>query len=165
MAEKEEFSDDNKYDRGMGIYKETLNRWFKGRVVIKGKEIPVEKTRQGPLRYYLHETLINDTALTDWRIFAQEVHTHSGKHIHQGGVAIFVLDGEGYTVVDGHKVEWKKGDLILLPLKPGGVEHQHFNRHSDKPAKWLALSYRPYRREVGQFKEHKEDSPEYKPMR
>ena len=31
------------------------------------------------------------------------------------------------------------GDLLLLPLKPGGVEHKHYNRYEDKPAKWIAF--------------------------
>ena len=32
------------------------------------------------------------------------------------------------------------GDLLLLPLaKPGGVEHKHYNRYDDKPAKWIAF--------------------------
>jgi len=30
-------------------------------------------------------------------------------------------------------------DLLLLPIKPGGVEHKHYNRYDDKPAKWIAF--------------------------
>ena len=30
-----------------------------------------------------------------------EIHTHTGKHNHQGAMGLFVLEGEGYTIVDG----------------------------------------------------------------
>ncbi len=47
--------------------------------------------------------------------------------------------GEGYSVVDGERLDWEAGDLLLLPLQPGGVEHQHFNRSPDQPVKWIAF--------------------------
>lgn len=152
---------ENVYDGSVRVDRENLKRCYEGKVVVKRNERPLQKTRQGLVRYYLHNVLIHDTALKDWRIFVHEIHTHSGKHNHQGGLPIFVLDGEGYTIVDGKRVEWKKGDLILLPIKPGGVDHQHFNRNPDKPARWLALSYRPFKEAMAQFIEQKEDAPGY----
>jgi len=80
-----------------------------------------------------------ETALDGWTVFVQEIHVHSGKHRHQGGLVIYVLEGEGYSVVEGERLDWEAGDLLLLPLKPGGVEHQHFNKYEDRPAKWIAL--------------------------
>ena len=43
----------------------------------------------------------------------------SGKHRHQGGLVIYVLEGKGYSIVDGERKDWEKGDLVLLPMKPG----------------------------------------------
>jgi len=68
-------------------------------------------------------------------------------------------DCEVRLLVDGEKVEWKKGDLILLPIKPGGVEHQHFNRTQDRPARWLALIYGPFQDSLAHFLEQKEELP------
>jgi gentisate 1,2-dioxygenase len=59
-------------------------------------------------------------------------------------LVIFVLEGEGGTEVDGEKVPWKAGDLILLPIKPGGVEHKHFNSEVGKGCKWMAFIYKPF---------------------
>lgn len=149
------------YAAGVRLDREALKRCYEGKVVVKKSEAPLEKTRQGWVRYYLHNLLIHDTALKDWRIIGHEIHTHSGKHNHQGGLPIFVLDGEGYTIVDGQRVDWKKGDLILLPIKPGGVDHQHFNLDPNKPARWLAFAYRPFKEAMAQFTEQKEDAPGY----
>lgn len=146
------------YERVLHLHKEQIRRGYEGKVVIKAKERPVEKSRQGWLRYYLYGELFPETALKEWGVFLNEIHNHTGKHMHQGGLAIFVLDGEGYTILDGQKVEWKKGDLILLPIKPGGVEHQHFNRDPNKPARWLAFIYWPYNEAMAHYLEHHENS-------
>lgn len=150
------------YDCTVRLLKEQLKRFYESKVVVKAKDRPLEITRQGWLRHYLFDLVFNDTVLKDWRVLVHEIHTHSGKHTHQGGLVIFILDGEGYTVVDGEKAEWKKGDLILLPIKPGGVEHQHFNRDPNKPSRFLAIIYGPYQDAMAHFMEHKEESPQYR---
>jgi len=149
------------YDRSLRMMKEQLKRYFDGKVVVRKSDRPLEHTRQGRLRFYLHNLTIQDTTFKDWRVFVHEIHSHSGKHTHQGGLVIFVLEGEGYTTVDGQKVEWKKGDLILLPIKPGGVEHQHFNKTADRPARWLAMIYAPYQDTMAHYLEQKQESPEF----
>ena len=75
-----------------------------------------------------------DTPLQHWRVFIHDIKTRSGKHRHQGGLVIYVLEGKGYSVVDGERKDWEKGDLVLLPMKPEGVEHQHFNLDPAEPA-------------------------------
>ena len=106
------------YDQTVRVSIDLLKRYYEGKVVVKAKDRPLESTRQGWLRHYLFDHVLHDTVLKDWRVLVHEIHKHSGKHTHQGGLVIFILDGEGYTIVDGERVEWKKGDLILLPIKP-----------------------------------------------
>src|SRR5439155_811034 len=77
--------------------------------------------------------------LVDWNVFVQDIRVHSGKHRHQGGLVIYIMEGEGYSVVDGERHDWEAGDLLLLPVKKGGVEHQHFNKDDAHPAKWIAF--------------------------
>ena len=110
-----------------------------GLVLIKGKDLPWHQNRQARVRYYLLPPYKADTALQTVAVFEQIIRRHSGMHRHQGGVAIYVLEGEGHTIVDGERYDWTAEDLLLLPIKPGGVAHQHFNRHADKPARWLAF--------------------------
>jgi gentisate 1,2-dioxygenase len=75
---------------------------------------------------------------------------------------LFVLEGEGYTVVDGVKVEWERWDLILLPLKPNGCEHQHFNKTPGKAAKWIAFGYHHFQKILGNMFEQVENAPDWR---
>ena len=55
-----------------------------------------------------------------------------------------MITGKGYSVVDGERIDWQAGDLLLLPIKPGGVEHQHFNINPGSECRWIAFSYMPF---------------------
>ena len=72
--------------------------------------------------YYMMTGIYNDVPLQDWRIFVHDTKTHSGKHRHQGGLVIHVLKGKGYSIVDGERKDWEKGNLLPPPIRPGGVE-------------------------------------------
>jgi mannose-6-phosphate isomerase-like protein (cupin superfamily) len=149
-------------------YEETLKRFAaarerarSGKIVVRAKDLPWIQNRMGHVKTYLSWDT-GDVALEDWTCFIHDIKIHSGKHRHQGGIMLFVLEGEGYTVVDGEKVEWEKGDLIVLPIKPNGCEHQHFNRLPGTPARWMAFKYSPFSRVLGNIFEHVEDSPDWK---
>ncbi len=138
-----------------------LQRQNIGKLLIKANERTWEVSRQGKTKNFMYPNLLPENALQDWAVFQQDIVTHSGKHRHQGSLVIFVLEGRGYTVVDGVRQDWKKGDLILLPLKQGGVEHQHFNLEPGKPCKWIAMIYLPMYDQVASFTEQIELSPLY----
>ncbi|MDP6560376.1 MAG: cupin domain-containing protein [Candidatus Binatia bacterium] len=110
-----------------------------GLVVIKGRETPWYQNPQARVRYYLLPPYRSDTALQSIAVFEQIIHHHSGMHRHQGGLVIYVINGEGYTIVDNERYDWTTDDLLILPVKPGGVAHQHFNLDPDRPARWLAM--------------------------
>ncbi len=125
-----------------------IERQMTGKVVIREKDRDWEQGRQGRVKFYLlPHSLPNgfsDHALRDWEVFKQDIRKHSGSHRHQGGLVIFCLEGKGYSTVNGVRHDWEKGDLLLLPCQPGGVEHQHFNLEPGKPCKWMAFIYWPY---------------------
>jgi hypothetical protein len=150
------------YEQSMQFQNAIRERSLKGKVVLKGSERPYQQNRQGLIQFFNSRAGIDDTALRDWNVFIHDIRRHSGKHRHQGGLALFVLEGEGYTVVDGERIDWEAGDVILLPPKPGGCEHQHFNRNPSEPAKWIAFIYKPMHDEMGSFLEQREVSPDYK---
>ena len=136
-------------------------RHREGRVVVKGREIPFQQGRQGLIKTYLAPDL-EDLPPTGFLMFIHDIRTHSGKHRHQGGTALFVLEGEGYTVVDGERVDWEAGDLILLPIKPAGVDHQHFNKKMGEGCKWLSFIYLPIKKMMGHPLNQIENSPDWK---
>ena len=119
------------YELAIQQDKDRAERNLTGRIVCKLADCPQNLTRQGRLRNYLGLT-IEDTPLQDWIVFTHEIRTVSGKHRHQGGLIIYVIDGKGYSVVNGVRYDWEKGDLVLLPLLEKGVEHQHFNVDPDR---------------------------------
>ena len=147
------------YETMMKEVKERNESLAKGRKVIKGKSIPFQQGRQGFLRTYCHDSM-KDLALDKWAIFVHEVRTQSGKHRHQGGLNLFVLNGKGYTTVDGVRHDWEVGDLICLPIKKGGVEHQHFNLEG-KPSRWLAFINNRMIEQIGRFIEQKETASDW----
>lgn len=148
------------YEDMMREVKERNERLAKGKRLIKGKSLPFQVGRQGILRHYCHDSM-RDLAIEKFTIFVHEIRTHSGKHRHQGGLTLFVLKGKGYTVIDGVRHDWGGGDLICLPVKKGGVEHQHFNI-DNRPSHWLAFINHHIQELVGRFVEQKEVSPIWK---
>ena len=153
----------NAYEMGMAKDKAWAERQQAGRIVVRLADTPQELMRQGYLRYYLDAgRRVLDTPLQNWSVFTHEVRKISGKHRHQGGLIIYVIDGNGYSVVDGVRYDWEKGDLVLLPLREKGVEHQHFNSNPEKPALWIAFIHSPMRDYVASEMTQTEVSPEYK---
>lgn len=64
----------------------------------------------------------------------------SQKHGHQNPALMYVLNGVGYDIHDGERVDWRAGDLFVVP--PGTV-HQHFNALDDRPARVLIVKSKP----------------------
>lgn len=153
---------DNPYERVMRQRAAMLERNKTGPIVVRKAERPLQQARQGKLRYYLEPITHPETPLQMWRVFTHEIKTKSGKHRHQGGLVIYVIDGTGYSIVDGERIDWEKGDLVLLPLRDKGVEHQHFNASPDKPALWMAFIHLPLKEYVASEMTQSEESPEYK---
>jgi len=91
-----------------------------------------------------------------------DIKTRSGKHRHQGGLVIYVLEGKGYSVVDGERWDCEQGDLVLLPMKPEGVEHQHFNLDPQKPAIWCAFINITIQEYLASDLQQTENSPDFK---
>jgi hypothetical protein len=154
---------ENNYERNMRQRKQYTERNAQGPVVIKRSDREMFQARQGKLLYYLCPNNHKETPLQHWRVFIQEIRTCSGKHRHSGGLTIYVLSGTGYTVIDGERLDWKKGDLVLLPMKVGGVEHQHFNLGpADKPAMWIAMINIPVSDYLASDLVQIENSPDFK---
>jgi len=153
---------ENPYERVMRQRKELKERNLSGPVVVRAAEREVFQSRQGKLRFYLDPVTFKDTPLQQWRVFTHEIKTRSGKHRHQGGLLIYVLEGFGYSIVDGERWDWEKGDLVLLPMKPEGVEHQHFNLDPDKASVWAAFINVPIQEYLASDLQQTEASPDFK---
>ena len=152
----------NGYEILLRLRKEWDQRQLTGQVVIKPSDREVQVSRQGLLTYFLDPNQYKDTPLQDWHVFVNDIRTHSGKHRHQGGLVIYVIEGKGYSIVDDERVDWEAGDLLLLPIKQKGVEHQHFNTEPGKPCVWIAFVYIPIMDHVAMEFTQISNSPDYK---
>ena len=134
--------------------------------ILRASDLPQEVSRQGLMRWYLHPS-IKDTAITSYVFFEQEIPpgSRSGRLKFQGNQVMLILEGKGYTTIDGVKYPWKAGDLVSLPLRADGTIVQHFNSDPVKSAKFIAteanwLESTTVDRGCG-F-EQLEDAPEYR---
>ena len=134
--------------------------------VIKEGELPLEVSRQGLLRWYLHPE-IKDTCLSVLLFYQQEIPpgSRSGRVKFQGGQVMLILEGKGYTVIDGVKHSWEAGDVLNLPLRPRGIIVQHFNTDPNVTVKFVATE--PNWTDCtfvdrGSGFEQLEDAPEYR---
>lgn len=109
-----------------------------GLPIIKAAELQQELTPQGLLTWYLHPD-VPGQLIRSVLAYIQEIPPGSrgGLIKHQGGIVHMVLQGEGYTVLDGEKHYWRERSCIALPARPNGIVYQHFNT-SRGPARLLA---------------------------
>jgi hypothetical protein len=155
--------EDNPYEAVLRQRAALKERNLKGPVVLRDEEMETFQARQGKLKFYMDPVYpaFRDRPLQQWRVFTHTIATKSGRHVHQGGLLIFVIEGKGYSIVDGERWDWEKGDLVLLPMKPGGVEHQHFNLDT-KPSVWAAFINIPIQEHVASDLQQRETSPDFK---
>jgi len=108
--------------------------------VVRGDELPQEVNNQGLMRWYLHPA-IKDTVLQTFIFFEQEIPpgSRTGRLRFQGGQVIIILEGFGYTMLDGVKHVWAKDDVLNLPIRGPGIVVQHFNSDPMNPAKFVAV--------------------------
>jgi gentisate 1,2-dioxygenase len=167
MVEATTATEVHPYDQVIAMLDERIKRSETGKIVIKASERPRTQSRQDFTRRYVYpvsgEGVVDDTALQDWQVFSQLIKTKSGRHTHQGGLALHVLSGRGHTTLNDERVDWREGDLVLLPVQPGGIDHQHFNDDPDGPSEWLATIYLPFWYILCSEMRQLENSPDYRP--
>ena len=136
---KSELAKVDHWDEILKLRDRQRDRTRDGLQVIKESELPLEVSRQGLMRWYLHPA-IKDTCLSVLLFFQQEIPpgSRSGRIKFQGGQVMLILEGEGYTLIDGVKHPWKAGDLLNLPLRTDGIIVQHFNTDRERPALFVA---------------------------
>ena len=110
----------------------------KGKVLVKGKDLAFEESPMGrialavdPKRGFRVSTLASLIA----EILPGQ---RSGAHRHMHEEINYVLTGEGYSIVEDRRYDWKAGDALSIPVF---AWHQHFNP-GEEPARFLVHSNR-----------------------
>jgi quercetin dioxygenase-like cupin family protein len=128
-----------RYDALFALRDAYRQRAQAGMSIVHGDELPWEDNRQGRMKWFLHPQK-DDTVIRTLLVWEQEIPPggRTGKQEVPGGIMHYVLEGVGYSIVNGVRYDWKEGDGIGLPVKPEGVICQHFNLSPDRPARFIA---------------------------
>lgn len=145
------------------------NKMKTAKNLIKWRDLPWEINKQGKMKWYLHPDL-HDRASMAHLFFMQEIPpgSRSGKQKVQGGLVHYILEGRGYTVLDGVKHEWESGDVVALPFRDKGLDYQHYNLDPEKSVLLVAAMpnfFDVFGVDMGSGLEQLENCPEYAAQR
>lgn len=123
----------NFYDEWLGFWDVEQEARRKARKFIHEEDIEWVRTKQD-YRAALLCSRENGFITAGSAMLAEiPVGWHTGKHSH-GEEAIFIVDGAGFSVVDGKRYDWDAGSCLFMPY---GSIHQHFNS-GDKGVRYLS---------------------------
>ncbi|HZP27258.1 MAG TPA: hypothetical protein VFB90_09475 [Dehalococcoidia bacterium] len=99
LREREAEPQVSNYEEGLKRNAQLREKLANSPVVLKPS--PLDDSRQGKLQYILLGDYYDQgrSCVPYWNMFT------SGQHRHQGGLGLFAIEGEGYTVVDGPYME------------------------------------------------------------
>jgi len=106
--------------------------------LIKGKDLNWERNSQGKMKWYLHPAL-EDACIRSMLFFQQEIPPggRTGSQMTPGGAVMFIMQGRGYTTLDGKRYDWEAEDVVNIPIRTNGVVVQHFNTDMHEPAVFI----------------------------
>jgi gentisate 1,2-dioxygenase len=51
---------------------------------------------------------------------------------------LYILEGKGFTLLDGERHDWQAEDLVNIPIRAGGVVVQHVNADPRRPVRFIS---------------------------
>jgi len=126
------------YERTKRI-REAGRAYLAGRVILRKRDTQWKPTKQAGMRCALitHERGFTYRAVNMSLINEVPPRWHTGRHIHAEAM-IYVLEGKGYSIIDGKRYEWEAGDL--LHVQGPHTDHQHFNTQ-DTPVRYMRIGF------------------------
>jgi gentisate 1,2-dioxygenase len=116
-----------------------------GRVHVRSDGLIFEPTRIGRIAPAI-EPATGFHVQTIGTLFAEiPPGKKSGAHRHSYEETEYVISGNGYTIVEDQRIEWKEGDTLCIPVFSW---HQHFNT-GKQTARFMVHHNRPYMQNMG----------------
>ncbi|WP_245592000.1 cupin domain-containing protein [Cystobacter fuscus] len=69
-------------------------------------------------------------------------------HRHNYETILYITKGQGYTLVEDRKVEWKAGDAVYVPV---WAWHRHVNTDARHEAEYVACENTPLLQNLGEI--------------
>jgi mannose-6-phosphate isomerase-like protein (cupin superfamily) len=70
----------------------------------------------------------------------------ASRHRHSYETILYILEGQGCTVIEHRRVEWKPGDAVYIPV---WTWHQHRNSSASTRCRYLACENAPLLQNLG----------------
>lgn len=112
------------YDRWMAAHDQIQGELRASPAVARDAEIPWVTTPQDAKVKLMVANELGYATMGSNVLKAEiPVGWHTGRHRH-GEESMHILDGEGFSLIDGRRFDWHKSSTIHIPF---WAEHQHFN--------------------------------------
>lgn len=116
------------------------SRKYKGKLILKKKDIPWHTSPQGR-----NAAIVDATSGVEAKTFGMVLTEippggQSGLHKHTFEAAAYVLEGKGYEIIGDERIDWEEGDVFYMPPN---INHRHVNKDPNKPAKLLQVEAWP----------------------
>jgi len=123
-----------------GVYGDLYKDLYAQPRIYKSKDTP---TKGGPMLF--GQKNINPQVAKIIQAFESHIETLSPgawgqRHYHVNSAVFFILQGKGYDVHNGYRVDWEAGDSAIVE---NSCVHQHFNADPEKPATMLVFKAKP----------------------
>jgi gentisate 1,2-dioxygenase len=145
----------SRYERIIELAHEATARTKAAGPVIAGDSLEWETSHHGKVAYISEPAILGSNVQT-MMMFIEELApggSNSG-HRHLNEALVYILEGRGYSIIDGTRYDWKQGDTIAVPLMSW---HQHFNADPERRVVFLGATNEPLLRSMGLFE--MEDAP------
>ena len=123
-----------------------IDKWKGARLVMKSEDLEFKTRETGTTAQVVNANLgFPNSQLSS---FIREIPPgwKSGNHTHNFEAIIRILEGKGYSMVDGDKHEWKADDVITIPPM---AAHQHFNTDQNQRVRFFAVITSPLMQNLG----------------
>lgn len=77
---------------------------------------------------------------------------HTQSHRHMSSTLYCVLEGSGYSLIDGERFEWERNDIFAIP---SWCWHEHVNTSQDSDVFLYSVTDEPAFRKLGLFREQR----------
>lgn len=112
------------YDRWLGVREEIDRELWNSPAVARDRDIPWVSTPQDARAKLMIGNELGFATMGSNVVKAEiPVGWHTGRHRH-GEESLHILDGTGYSIIDGRRYDWHKSSTLHIPH---WAEHQHVN--------------------------------------
>jgi len=138
-----------RYEKLQQLGRESAQRARSGPPIIRASDLVWETSHHGKTAHISEPATLGSNVQT-MMMFIEELAPggKNGRHRHFSEALVYILEGRGYSVIDGVQYDWQKGDVLAVPMM---AWHQHFNADPDQPVRFLACTNQPLLRSMGLF--------------